>query len=68
MEQAAISPTLGASMTASRRQRGSSYDVFKPTPILRMLGSPIAFCGALLALASLAATAFALSEKSGLAR
>ena len=32
--------------------------------ILRMFGSPIAFCGALLALASLAATAFALSSRA----
>jgi Domain of unknown function (DUF305) len=33
-----------------------------PDRTLRILGSPIAFCGALLALASLAATAFALSS------
>jgi Domain of unknown function (DUF305) len=32
--------------------------------ILRMFGSPIAFCGVLLALASLAATAFALSSRA----
>jgi hypothetical protein len=32
--------------------------------IPRIFGSPIAFCGALLALASLAATAFALSSRA----